>query len=367
MKLTLVRRIGALTIAGVLAVTGTGVSAGAAQAAPEDAAAHWLAKQLDRGLVHNDQFDFDDYGLTADVGLALVAIQGRSGEATTVARALARHVESWTTGVDFGSSDVYGGATAKAVVLAQAVGRDPRSFGGVNLVNQLNRRISSAKPTVGRLQDKSSTDYANTIGQALAVQGLARAGSPKAGPALRFLLKQQCSQGYFRLNFAADKSAVEQGCDAGSRSASAPDTDATALALQSLETLRNPSRKVRAAITDGTAWLKRKQKANGSLGGGRSTTESNSNSTGLAASALAGAGACDAARRAARWVSRLQVTGKVAGTPLAGEKGAIAYARQPLRDAAAHGIGTEQRDQWRRATAQAAPALAFLSAKACRG
>lgn len=366
MNLTFVRRIGALTIAGALALTGTVVSAGAAPAAPEDLSARWLTKQLDGGLVHNEQFDFDDYGLTADVGLALVAIQGRKGAATAVANALSRHVESWTTGVDFGSSDVYAGSTAKALVFAQAVGRNPRSFGGVDLVSQLNRRVSMAKPTVGRLQDKASTDYANTIGQALAVQGLARAGSPKADAALRFLLKQQCSQGYFRLNFA-EKSAVRQGCDAGTGPGKAPDTDATALALQSLETLRTPSRKVRAAIKDGAAWLKRKQKANGSLGGGRSTTESNSNSTGLAASALAGAGACDAARRAARWVSKLQVTGKVAGTPLAGEKGAIAYARQPLRDAAAHGIGVEQRDQWRRATAQAAPALALLSAKACRG
>ena len=33
----------------------------------------WLAGQLTSGVVHNDQFDFDDYGLTVDFGLAFAA------------------------------------------------------------------------------------------------------------------------------------------------------------------------------------------------------------------------------------------------------------------------------------------------------
>jgi len=364
---TFARRIGVLLVAGALAATAlTFASAGAAQAAPEDTAARWLGKQLTNGLVHNDQYDFDDYGLTADVGFALAEIGGNQDASRAIKRALARRVESWTTGVDFGSSDVYAGSTAKALVYAQVVKKDPRSFGGVNLVRQMNRLVSKAKPTVGRIQDKSATDYANVIGQALAARGLARAGSGKADEVLRFLLKQQCSRGYFRLNFAPKKTGP-QSCDAGTKAESAPDPDVTAVAVLSLETLRKPSKKVRTAIDDAVTWLKRQQKSNGSFGGGPTTKGSNANSTGVAGSALAAAGACLRAQRAARWIRKLQVTGPVAGTPLAGQKGAIAYNRAALEAAREAGIGIETADQWRRATSQAAPALRFLSVSACSG
>lgn len=361
------RRIGVLLVAGALAATGlTFATAGAAQAAPEDAAARWLSKQLSpKGLVHNDQFAFDDYGLTADVGFALADIGGNSDHVRKIRRALARRVESWTTGVDFGSSDIYAGSTAKAVVFAQVVKRNPRSFGGVNLVRQLNRLVSMKKPTVGRIHDKAATDFANVIGQALAVRGLARAKSGKADEALKFLLKQQCSRGYFRLNFAPEKTGP-QSCDAGTRAESAPDPDVTSAAVLSLQALKKKPKRVRAAIEKAVTWLKRQQKSNGSFGGGPTTKGRNANSTGLAASALAGAGACGKARKAARWISKLQVTGRLAGTPLAGQKGAIAYNRAALEVAESDGIVVETSDQWRRATSQAAPALVFRSLQACR-
>ena len=201
MILTYVRRLGVLTVAGALAVTGaTVVTTGTAHAAADDVSAQWLAKQARAGLVHNDQYDFDDYGLTADVGIALDRIGAQRATVTKIRTKLAKNVKSWTTGVDFGTSDVYAGSTAKAVVLAQATGASPRNFGGVNLVRQLSKRISTTSPTVGRLQDKAATDFANTIGQALAVQGLSRAKHSKADEAVKFLLKQQCSRGYFRLS-----------------------------------------------------------------------------------------------------------------------------------------------------------------------
>jgi hypothetical protein len=63
----LVHRAAAVLAAGALVLTTTGT----AQAAPEDTSGGWLAGQLTNGLVHNDQFDFDDYGLSIDVGIAL--------------------------------------------------------------------------------------------------------------------------------------------------------------------------------------------------------------------------------------------------------------------------------------------------------
>ncbi len=345
-------------VAGALVVS----TATMAHAAPDDRSGRWLAGQLTDGLIHNDNYGgFDDYGLTADTAFALAAIGGNRSAVRDIRRALAPRVDSWTTGADFDSSDVYAGSTAKAVVLAQTTGADPRAFGGVNLVRRLNSRVSGAEPTVGRIEDRTAgDDYSNVIGQLFAAQGLANAKSAKSGKVVRFLLQQQCSQGYFRLNFAA-KEAVDQSCDAGDPAgASSPDTDVTALAVLSLVELPRQSRAVRSAVKDATRWLKRHQKKNGSFGGGTATEASNANSTGLAGWALGEVGACRKAAESARWVKKLQVRGDVKGTPLAGEKGAIAYDRAAQRTAQSDGITSESRDQWRRATAQAAPVLGFL-------
>ena len=350
-------RLAAVAAAGLLVLT----VPGPASAAPDDTSAGWLSRQLTDGLVHNQQYDFDDYGLTADTAFALDAIGGHGADLKAIRRALAAHVDSGTTGVDFGSDDVYAGSVAKAVVVAQVTGADPRAFGGVDLVKRLNGRVSDTAP-VGRLEDRSTTDYANTIGQAFAARGLAVARSAEAGEAIGYLLKQQCSQGFFRLGFAA-KDAGKQGCDAGTKAESAPDTDVTALAVLNLRAVPQGQRTaaVRAAIDDAVGWLKRHQKDNGSFGGGPATEASNANSTGLAAWALGDAGTCGKARDAARWVKGLQVSGDVSGTPLAGEKGAIAYDRAAFRAARENGIGTNEQDQWRRATSQAAPGLQYLA------
>ncbi|WP_148614339.1 hypothetical protein [Nocardioides rubriscoriae] len=312
----------------------------------------WLSGQLDEGLLYNDQYGFNDYGLTADAAIALDAVGGHARQEAAIRKALARNVDSWTTGADFGSSDQYAGSTAKAVVLAQAVGAAPRSFGGVDLVARLNGLIGTEGPARGRIRDAAEVDYANTIGQAFAVQGLSQARSGKADDALSFLLKQQCSAGFFRLSFAP-ATQRRQSCDDGSAALSTPDTDATALALLSLDDLATKGPRVRAAINDAARWLKRTQKDNGSFGGGASTESSNTNSTGLAAWALGETGSCAAAGRAAQWVLRLQK-----------RNGAIAYDRAGFASGR-DGIQKTERDQFRRATAQAAPGLRYLDRRAC--
>jgi hypothetical protein len=339
-------RLGSAVMAGTVSIGLVAGMAGTASAAPADRSANWLDRQLTHGLVHNDQYGFDDYGLTADTGFALAAIGGHRKAVRQSARALADHVDSWTTGVDFGSSDVYAGSVAKALVFAQTAGVAPRDFGGVNLVKRLNARISTAKGNVGRLQDKTSgTDYANTLGQAYAVGGLSAAHSGKADEAVKFLLRQQCAPGYFRLYFA-DASAKAQSCDSAKKRDRAPDTDATAIAVINLQSIEHPTARVKRSIAVALRWLTRTQEANGSFGGGPTTKAPNANSTGLAAWALAQGGRCVEARTAARWVAKLQQ-----------KSGAIAYDRSVVKA----GITTETRDQWRRATSQAAPGLQFVS------
>jgi hypothetical protein len=369
MSSSIARRLGGVLLAGALA-TGLVVAGPSATAAPRpvdpDASATWLSKQLSGGLVHNDQFDFDDFGLTADVGFALAALEGNSPALRTITKALSKNVDSWTTGVDFGGSDVFAGSTAKALVFAETVGANPKKFGGTNLVKQLRALVSASGPTKGRIQDLSTSgDFANTIGQSFAATGLSNAGDSSGRAALKFLLKQQCRKGFFRLDFS-DKGAADQSCDgAATRDGKVPDTDTTALAVINLLSLEHPSPKARAAVGKAVTWLRRTQKADGSFGGGPSTESSNANSTGLAGWALASADWCPNAARAAGWLAKLTVTSDQAGSKLARQTGAIAYDGKAFKSGLKDGITDDSRDQWRRATAQAAPALLYQSGVGC--
>lgn len=347
------RAVAALATAGLgLTLLAGPSSATAPPSSPAGKGGTWLVGQLRHGLIHNGQFHVYDYGLTADTALALHAVGHHRTALFKIRRALARNVNAYTTY----KTDRYAGPTAKLLVVAEDNGAAIRNFGGVDLVTRLENRVATTAPIAGRIQDKSTRDYANTVGQVFAVRGLLRAHSTSAGPALDFLLQQQCTRGSFRLDFTTDKQATEQGCTAQDD----PDTDVTALAVVELWSLRNTSPELKAGLDSAVAWLRQHQRSNGSFGGGPTTSAANSNSTGLAGWALGLAGRCYVASRAAHWVRAQQVQGPLAGTPLAGQGGAIAYDHAALRTAKKQGITGPNRDQWRRATAQAAPALQFL-------
>jgi len=340
----------------LVAITALGGPASAAPASPAGRGADWLAGQLTDGVVHNDQYDVDDYGLTADLGLALADLGGHRPAVRRSSTALARHISDY---IQYGT-DEYAGSTAKAAVFARVAGKNPTSFGGVDLVSRLESLTTSS----GRIQDTSTPDYANVIGQAYAVSALSAAHSAEAGKATGFLLQQQCERGFFRLGFSK-ASATDQSCSGARRAKRSPDTDVTALAVLMLRTIDHPRPQVRRSIASAVRWLEGHQMRDGSFGGGTSTQASNTNSTGLAAWALGESGACRAARRAAAWVHGLQVTSKQSGTRLRRQLGAIAYDRAAFRTGRRHGITVEAQDQWRRASAQAAPGLTYLKASAC--
>jgi hypothetical protein len=348
------------TALAVTLVVATGSAQAASRKSPAGHGATWLAGQLHHGLIVNHAFSpaFKDYGLTADTALGLAAIGGHRHAVHRIRHALAVHVGNYTTGVDFGApTDRYAGAVAKLLVVAQDTGARARHFGGVDLVGRLAALVSTSSPTKGRIEDISGfRDNANTIGQIFAVRGLLKAGSVSGGPALRFLLKQQCDHGYFRLDFNPHKRAAKQGCAASSPA----DTDVTALAVIELTSLRGSNPALAHALRDAVAWLRHHQRAAGGFGGGPTTSATNANSTGLAGWAFITAGQCGPEHDAAVWVRAHQVRGVVSGTPLAGEGGAIAYDHAAMKAARRHGITRAKRDQWRRATAQAAPALQAL-------
>lgn len=355
--------LAAATLAVAVVVAGCGTENAAqpddgatmAESAQPDAAvqgAAWLATQLTDGLIHNDQYSLDDYGLTADVGLALLQVSGQEDTVDEIGAALAEQANAYLTGGTEG--DLYAGSAAKLAVFAQATGETAEDFGGEDLIGLVGSAVTDTGRAEGRVADQlaSGEDYANAIGQAHAVQALSAAGAPEAAPALDFLLRQQCDAGYFRLNFSPAKAPV-QGCK---DDVDAPDVDATAIAILALQSLDEPSDEAGEAIETGTAWLEGRQRGNGSFGGGTSTKGSNANSTALAASALAEAGACEAAVSAVGWVEKLQV-GSSAEGKLAEDGGAVAYNAAAMTQAVADGIVVEAQDQWRRTSAQAVPAL----------
>jgi hypothetical protein len=356
-------RVGALVATGALVTTGlvSGLTTPAVAATndprPVTIGASWLEGQLTNGLIHNDQYNFDDYGLTVDAGLSLAAIGGHSQNVSEVRDAMAAAVNHYISGDDFGDTgSTYAGAVAKTAVFAKAAGGDPSSFGGVDLVSRLEAQVSGTAPNDGRLFDTTSwTDYANTLGQAFAANALSAAGSTKALSVIDFLVKQQCSAGFFRLNFAPTGDA-DQRCDADP--SATPDTDATAMAVLQLQAIGSTDATVTGSIANAESWLLAAQHADGSFGGGASTEGANTNSTGLAGWALGELGDDAAAAKAATWVRAHQADNPTAcPDALSGETGAIGYDDAGVAAGRTDGITTAKQDQWRRSTAPTLPVL----------
>ncbi len=347
---------------GLLAALPAAPSYAADDLIPAANGAAWLAGQLSDGALVGEFGP--DYGLSIDAGLALSAVRAQAPAVASIKDALAASIDDYVTGEAFGDAgSLYAGAAAKAAVFASVAGSDPAAFGGRDLVADVEGAVSTTTGTAGRLRDTSTFgDFANTIGQSFAVRALATASSPTAAPATGFLLDQQCDAGFFRLSFAAPD-AADQTCDGDP--ASTASTDVTALALLNLDASGLSSADVTAAESDAVAWLVSTQGSDGSWGGDAPTTAPNANSTGLAAWALKEAGtpaATAAATRAAVYLRTLQADDFApCTTGLSPDNGAIAYDPAALADARADGIDTAT-DQFRRATAQALPALLLAPA-----
>jgi hypothetical protein len=347
-------------------VSGTILAVTPAEAALKDPigvnqGAAWLESQLTDGVVHNDQFDFDDLGLTADFALALNDIGGRDETVDDIVDTIEPRAQSeWYSSTFNGVTTTYGGSIAKALVLAQEAGTDPTSFGGVNLVTQLENHTAGSAPIAGRVQNVND-DFgdANVIGQAYAAHGLAVASSGEATAATNFLLQQQCPDGGFRLDFTVDKAAVGQSCTNNSEG----QTDVTAIAVLQLASQQGNAT-VGTAITEAKAWLVSKQKTDGSWAGGPTTDVANANSTGLAASALGDSTVPEqaASEEAAQWLRAHQATNYDACDKLKTDIGAVAYDDAGIADGPSDGITEETQDKWRRASSQAVPALKYLPA-----
>lgn len=327
----LLRALPSLLIAPLLVLTSPGVADAATTRDRAEAGAGWLGRQLDAdSRVVESEFG-PDYGLTADVVLALDAAGVGRTAARRATSALRRNVLAYTGGGD--RAERYAGSFAKLIVVADAQDVSPTRFGRSarnNLVAGLRglecgspRRTGCDEVDLGRFSDRSQFgDFSNAITQSLALIGLDRA--TKSGPSVasvRYLRTQQCDNGAFPLSFGATDCV-------GS-------VDATGFAVQALRAAG--ARPARAAAEDAGRWLRRRQHDNGSLSGNGSR---NANSTALAAQAFDAVGFGRAAGDARGFLRSLQV--RCGGRPAM--RGAVRYDRAGSGDAV-------------RATSQAVPAL----------
>src|SRR4051794_16327323 len=128
---TSVRRLSAVALTTAVAAGSTLVAAPAPAATNRYAATAttWLNAQLTKGLVHNDQFDIDDFGLSLDEYFAMKTL-GRPRIADSILNAVGARADEY---IQF-NGDFSAGATAKLATAVELDRRNPRSFGGFNLV-----------------------------------------------------------------------------------------------------------------------------------------------------------------------------------------------------------------------------------------
>ncbi len=330
---------------------------------PSTIAAEWLAGELTNGLIVANQGP--DFGLTIDTGMALSTVSGQGATVTAINNALEPRIADY---IGDGTKESYVGATAKAAAFARIAKKNPTSYGGRNLITEVEARTADAlkdgvaNPLAGRVSDKSEFgDYANVIGQAYAVRALSLSKSAEAGTARDFLLKQQCASGYFRLNF--DKEATpSQSCAEGVAGSEA-DPDATSLAVINLIESGDRSQAVKDALAKAGTWLAARQRNSGAIRGGTGTAQINTNSTAVAGFAMGLLKNRDAALKAALWVRKNQPVDKYkCRTALTKDTGAVAYRKEKVTAAKTSGIPADARDEWRRATAQAILGLQFAPA-----
>lgn len=335
---------GLLALVGAVIAPTTAFAAAPAPSPQAEEALSWLGEQLaaNGGVAPSPVGVGTDWGLTMDMVLAYVA----AGDATAPAAVAATDILSEPANVAFYTGDAtVAGATAKTLLTLLSMGRST-TIDGTDLEASLRSLMQTTGVQQGRFSDvvaDPTFDASNGFGQSLAILALAMTDGGVPADAVAFLIAQQCPGGGFRLMY---------GTTAGCTSDANGDTDTTALSLQALMAVeRTPA--VLDALETGIAWLLGRQEADGSWGtppwGGP-----NSNTTGLIAQLLRAAGYVEQAARGEAWIETVQLTPlNAAGTPAAGDEGAIAYNRSGFNGALTDGISSQVGDQWRRATSQA--------------
>ncbi|MDP1806695.1 MAG: hypothetical protein Q8K72_16070, partial [Acidimicrobiales bacterium] len=211
---------------------------------PAQAASGWLATELEAkdGMLtvsFGGPDEYADQGLTIDAVLALVAAgQGDDPAVALTQAALADQLVPYVTGFSTEAADRAANAVAKTLLLEEVTGTDVSP--GYDLAADLRSLMEPDGDDAGRFSDTDLLgygNYANGIGQALAVLALERTAGGVPAAAVEYLVDQQCSDGSFRLyqfgyvlSFDPYETVESHTCSDQAEG----DPDATAFALQAL-------------------------------------------------------------------------------------------------------------------------------------
>ena len=270
----------AVLLLGVCALLGAGRSGAAAATRPTApdlvTASAYLVRpaNLIDGHYYESFPGTADFGLTIDGALALAA----TGDEDTALREIVsflgddgrdpsgQTVNDWT---GIGTSDVSGGSIGKEALLVEAVGGDPRGFGGHNLITALNASVCAKASTGGTACPAAGSyrDDTSTFDQALGVIAQLRAGQvSQAASPVAYLERLQSGNGSY-------SSLIPPS--------GGPDVDSTALAVMALALV--PGARAAHDVAAGVAWIASRQESNGGFPGNGAESI---NSAGLAIQAL---------------------------------------------------------------------------------
>lgn len=260
--------------------------AAATPPAQSRSAATWLAARVTSGGYVTGLDGAPDLTDTVVIGIALGAAGVAPKTLDAIATYLSKHVDTYAT---YQGKD-RPGALGRLAMLATVAGRDPRTFGGTDLVARILATRTLAGPYAGLLADPL---YNGTFNHALGLLGVATA-TPTAAQqadvtaALDFLAAQQCDDGGFQN--APRVTVLNTALSACGSGANGPDTNAASLAAQALSAFHRMPR------LDPLPWWDAAQNTAGGWGYQPGAT-TDADSTALAIQAILASGASPTAAR----------------------------------------------------------------------
>ncbi|PWK65234.1 prenyltransferase/squalene oxidase-like repeat protein [Streptomyces sp. CG 926] len=215
-------------------------------------------KQLIQGRYYESSPGFADYGMTIDGAYALAATGGDDATLRNIVDFLdkggkdskGRTIDDYTL---IGTKYAGGGSIGKTALLAEAVGRDPRAFGGHDLIAALAKGTCTAKTDTPRqCAAKGNYTYATSVfSQSLGVVAQLRAGEKTAAAEpIAYLKSLQETSGAWP-SLIGEKSA--------------PEVDSTAMAAMAVDLL--PDAGSQASVSKAIAWLVTQQLEDGGFPG----------------------------------------------------------------------------------------------------
>ncbi len=320
-----------------------------AKTAAAHAAARYLVTQLNKGD-HVESAGFVDYGLTADIAIALLADGTQDATLIKVIAYLKAHVEDYAD-VSGAFGGPFSGSLAKLAVVAELSNGNPHSFGGVDLIKQISTHVCTGPISGDFSPCTAAGDIYNAfsgISQALAVLALQRAhsGLTASSSVVTRLGQLQCADGGF-------SSELPPGSPCKS------DVDTTGFAAQALALVPGTSTQFGKA----EAFLVRSQAKSGAFAGVAGVS---SNSTALAIQgALASAGTTGQVARVHSFAPQVQQLAPRTNAPLPAAQASLVGKALPFLTAVANAdggvpVGTSGSSD-ARATAQVVPSLLLVS------